>query len=425
MLGGTLLLPGEQILVETPLIKVRADPSEATYAELQKQSDAFSLWAMLRTLTPDEIMGARGTWPTISKETQALALEFYTPEDVEVSHDVTVVSAKFWRKASGPSHDRLEKLKSIWQFNSYELPEEDGMELMALFTISSFFNHSCEPNAFGRPEANRLSIRAFRPIKAGEEITISYLDPNVLHQSTNHRRDFLQKSKGFHCGCQRCTGVLDDTRVFHCPRCAGMALAVSDGLAVSDLLGAISAGKVVCTVCGSLTLLEGKVLLEAEARVRSWMPIRWGKQVACSWFSTSADALQVLHRAESEGLASAHWAARWLRDAALTKDDLSAANRCELCQERVRVQAAVAACEPHALHHFLLDALARLAWADELQKSDELERLAEAVEQYHVAVKNLEWLLGKDHAKLKGVISLLSAAECKLSRLEQARECSP
>eukprot|EP00747_Dinoflagellata_sp_TGD_P121198 gnl/TRDRNA2_/TRDRNA2_173390_c0_seq5.p1 gnl/TRDRNA2_/TRDRNA2_173390_c0~~gnl/TRDRNA2_/TRDRNA2_173390_c0_seq5.p1 ORF type:complete len:187 (+),score=15.25 gnl/TRDRNA2_/TRDRNA2_173390_c0_seq5:312-872(+) len=168
---------------------------------------------------------------------------------------------------------------------------------MALFTISSFFNHSCEPNAFGHPESNRLSIRAFRHVKAGEEITISYLDPDLLHQRTANRREFLAKTKGFCCGCERCTRLLDDTRVFYCPRCAGVALAVSESLDGS-------AGQVDCTVCGSLTSLEGQVLLEAEARLRSWMPIRMGKQAACSWFSTSAAALE--HIGQPDGCERPH-----------------------------------------------------------------------------------------------------------------------
>eukprot|EP00747_Dinoflagellata_sp_TGD_P121200 gnl/TRDRNA2_/TRDRNA2_173390_c0_seq8.p1 gnl/TRDRNA2_/TRDRNA2_173390_c0~~gnl/TRDRNA2_/TRDRNA2_173390_c0_seq8.p1 ORF type:complete len:180 (+),score=12.86 gnl/TRDRNA2_/TRDRNA2_173390_c0_seq8:361-900(+) len=104
-------------------------------------------------------------------------------------------------------------------------------------------------------------------------------------------------ANGFCCGCERCTRLLDDTRVFYCPRCAGVALAVSESLDGS-------AGQVDCTVCGSLTSLEGQVLLEAEARLRSWMPIRMGKQAACSWFSTSAAALE--HIGQPDGCERPH-----------------------------------------------------------------------------------------------------------------------
>ena len=67
-------------------------------------------------------------------------------------------------------------------------------------------NHSCDPNCeFTSSEGGRY-IREFatRDIKEGEELTISYLEPDDLLKDAEERKDLLFESFGFECVCRRC-----------------------------------------------------------------------------------------------------------------------------------------------------------------------------------------------------------------------------
>lgn len=71
--------------------------------------------------------------------------------------------------------------------------------------MHSCCNHSCSPNAeaFKRDEDEDGSavILALRAIKAGEEITLSYIDEEAqLEERQQQLADY-----GFRCACDRCT----------------------------------------------------------------------------------------------------------------------------------------------------------------------------------------------------------------------------
>jgi SET domain len=65
-----------------------------------------------------------------------------------------------------------------------------------------YFSHSCDPNAFYVNSGTRLWYRAVRPIAAGEEITIPYID--LLQPRWKRRRELVQQ-KAFWCECPRCS----------------------------------------------------------------------------------------------------------------------------------------------------------------------------------------------------------------------------
>ncbi|CAG8705154.1 14891_t:CDS:2, partial [Acaulospora colombiana] len=75
---------------------------------------------------------------------------------------------------------------------------------VGIFFDFSKANHSCGPNAFARFNLNTwaIELRASRPIKAGEEIFISYID--VLQDSIK-RRTQLATLYDFTCQCKWCT----------------------------------------------------------------------------------------------------------------------------------------------------------------------------------------------------------------------------
>jgi len=82
----------------------------------------------------------------------------------------------------------------------------------ALYTASSYLNHSCQPSA--RPSfaagTSEMSIIASRELKKGDELTIAFVDvdqhPNeTVIDCRRRRRMELARGWRFACGCERCT----------------------------------------------------------------------------------------------------------------------------------------------------------------------------------------------------------------------------
>lgn len=81
--------------------------------------------------------------------------------------------------------------------------------------IVSMANHSCTPNAYISFIGRQLSLRALDPIKKGEEITISYIDPSYplpIRQAELSRYYFT-------CTCDKCTSDWDTYATYlKCPK---------------------------------------------------------------------------------------------------------------------------------------------------------------------------------------------------------------
>ncbi|EOA36524.1 hypothetical protein CARUB_v10011502mg [Capsella rubella] len=71
---------------------------------------------------------------------------------------------------------------------------------VGLWTLASFINHSCLPNARRLHVGDYAIVHASKDIKAGEEISFAYFD--VL--SPLEKRKEMAESWGFCCGCSRC-----------------------------------------------------------------------------------------------------------------------------------------------------------------------------------------------------------------------------
>lgn len=75
----------------------------------------------------------------------------------------------------------------------------------ALYLFTACINHSCQPNCLQRFDADgKIVIRSIRPIFAGEEITISYID---TARPTWWRQIELLHYYYFQCTCMKCTNV--------------------------------------------------------------------------------------------------------------------------------------------------------------------------------------------------------------------------
>ncbi|TPX13347.1 uncharacterized protein E0L32_006320 [Thyridium curvatum] len=88
-------------------------------------------------------------------------------------------------------------------FKTNALPCGPGSSVGGVYPMSCFINHSCLPNSHNNwnAAAEHETTHAIRPIKIGEEVTISYDrgGPSTV------RQDFLKKAFGFHCNCSGCT----------------------------------------------------------------------------------------------------------------------------------------------------------------------------------------------------------------------------
>jgi hypothetical protein len=89
-------------------------------------------------------------------------------------------------------------------FKTNALPCGSGSSVGSVYPTICFINHSCVPNAHNNwdSKAEHETIYAIRPIRAGEEITVSY----DRGGPSEERRVFLKESFGFKCDCRGCVG---------------------------------------------------------------------------------------------------------------------------------------------------------------------------------------------------------------------------
>ncbi len=80
----------------------------------------------------------------------------------------------------------------------------ETLKLTAIYSLSSLFNHSCEPNVGLRAPrpSNEVTWLTLRPVSEGEELLISYVPTDMdLHE----RRSALKSGYGFECNCPKCS----------------------------------------------------------------------------------------------------------------------------------------------------------------------------------------------------------------------------
>ena len=114
------------------------------------------------------------------------------------------------------SIDTLVQICCIMMINSFTLTNATMDPIgVALHPLPALINHSCDPNAFIRfdmststpasppPKIHHgsISVHALRPIKAGEELRITYYDALVDRE---RRQSILRDRYFFHCDCPRC-----------------------------------------------------------------------------------------------------------------------------------------------------------------------------------------------------------------------------
>ena len=108
--------------------------------------------------------------------------------------------------------------KSPWGvFLTNALPM-GSYRVLGIYPTVARINHSCKPNAhhFFNEEDKTEEVWVMEPIKAGEEITISYIRTFC---SKNFRQELLQDKFGFSCACSVCSlngeKLQEDDRLRH------------------------------------------------------------------------------------------------------------------------------------------------------------------------------------------------------------------
>lgn len=89
----------------------------------------------------------------------------------------------------------------------------------AVYRTLSRFNHSCAPNctwSFAHESESKpgegaaaVTVRAIKPVREGDELTISYVDPTV---GRAERREQLWAKYRFECACHLCAGARNANR---------------------------------------------------------------------------------------------------------------------------------------------------------------------------------------------------------------------
>lgn len=103
----------------------------------------------------------------------------------------------------------------ICNINAVELGDDWGV---GLFLSISYFNHSCANNcSHVHQKAGVVGVQVVQHVKAGEEITFSYLGDTYL--PTSERRKSLQRDKFFLCNCERCIDPTEGGRHVQSVKC--------------------------------------------------------------------------------------------------------------------------------------------------------------------------------------------------------------
>ena len=108
-------------------------------------------------------------------------------------------------------------LQRIFYNNAYEMEEptgdhpieDDDVRLMGcgIFPFASLFNHSCFPNIDRITVDNKLAFFVKRPVKAGEQLFISYGMNSAVDHRDERQKKLLERFQ-FQCDCFACTNAI-------------------------------------------------------------------------------------------------------------------------------------------------------------------------------------------------------------------------
>jgi hypothetical protein len=137
---------------------------------------------------------------SMSKDLYPLSIYSVSPEEIEnlkIEYSDITALEQIVSKFSLPSIDEIYRLLLVIKHNAFS---------SGLYHKLCMINHSCNPNCikFEPRQGSRGASEVWTicPVKAGEEITISYTNPVEL--SSPSTQEYLFKHHSFNCHCSRC-----------------------------------------------------------------------------------------------------------------------------------------------------------------------------------------------------------------------------
>ncbi|CDJ59757.1 Chromosome III, complete sequence, related [Eimeria maxima] len=199
---------GELILQEPPLHAVRLDPENHACTKLMQLCErqgfthpAIWYWCAVNSVLVEGRDKPVDGLQAISSRQYDLLRILFIPEAVKPSTEaVTLVDFMGLR---GIVEDiDMEIMIQVWLHNCFE--HHQSPEGYAIYFMPSFCSHSCLPNALWCTD-NDSNFRFFprTTIRAGDEVTLTYLSEDDMLRSTAHRRQLLEGAKDFKCMCER------------------------------------------------------------------------------------------------------------------------------------------------------------------------------------------------------------------------------
>merc|ERR1719215_196764 len=118
-----------------------------------------------------------------------------------------------WSAVEGMLQEEKERLQAVVRLNSlgfYTNSEQlchsghfSALTGSGLYALASGFNHSCDPCLARFSIGDLTAFVTNRPLKAGEELCISYIESELLCAPRSLRRQSLDRD--FVCACTKCT----------------------------------------------------------------------------------------------------------------------------------------------------------------------------------------------------------------------------
>lgn len=116
--------------------------------------------------------------------------------------------------------DELIHVASVLNTNAFQIVSVSNnfhLNLRGLYPLMSLINHSCSANARYCTDTNYItSLFARKPIKMGDEISISYAK---ILWSTPSRQSYLKLTKQFTCLCDRCMDPTEASTFLSAVKC--------------------------------------------------------------------------------------------------------------------------------------------------------------------------------------------------------------